>query len=184
MKINIAIFLVAAFAFGSCKSNSTSSSSNNNNNNGGGGSVPSTPNTMVFTANGTTYTDTCYAVQTTASGISNITVGGGSGSPDQGLGFSLINESAVGTSYNVGPISINGSSTSYATMEYSFNNKSGDSGSYSSPIAGTSSVGTITITSLSATNIQATFNGTLTLLKGNGPSTITITNGGVNATIE
>jgi hypothetical protein len=179
MKLHIAILLLAAGVFASCKSNSTSSNSNNNNNNGGG-TVPTTPNTIVFTANGTTYTDTCIAVKTTASGVTSISVGGGSGTANQGIGFSLSNESSTGVGYEVGPITLNGNSASFATMEYSFNT-SGDSGAYSSPVSGGSSVGTITIASISATSIQATFNGTLTLLKGNGPSTISITNGGVNA---
>ncbi len=184
MKLHIAILFVAAFAFGSCKSNSTSTTSGNNN--GGGGNVPSTPHTIVFTVNGTTYTDTnAYAVQTSVPGIMSITVAGGNdGTTAGGLGFALINESTVGTSYAVGPVTFSGTAETYATMDYGFNNNSGDTGTYSSPIAGTTSVGNITITSLSATNLQATFNGTLTLLKGNGPSTMTITNGGVNATIE
>ncbi len=179
MKLHIAILLLAAGVFASCKSSSTSPSTNNNNN--GGGSVPTTPNTIVFTANGTTYTDTCIAVKTTASGVTSITVGGGSGTPNQGIGFSLSNESSTGVGYEVGPITLNGTSASFATMEYSFKNTTGDSGAYSSPVNGGSSVGTITIASISSTNIQATFNGTLTLLKGNGPSTMSITNGGVNA---
>jgi hypothetical protein len=182
MKINIAILFLAAFFFSSCKSNSTSTSSNNNNNNGGGG-VPTTANTMVYTAGGVTYTDTAYAIKNTSSNITTIAVAGGSGSPNQGLGFGLVNETTTGT-YTVGPITLNGTSPSYSTMEYSFKNTTGDSGSYSSPTAATSSVGNITVTSISATNIQATFNGTLTLLKGNGPQTIVITNGGVNATIQ
>jgi hypothetical protein len=150
MKLHIAILLLAVGAFASCKSNSTSPSSNNTNN--GGGSVPTTPHTMVFTANGITYTDTnAYAVQTSVPGIMSITVAGGNdGTTAGGLGLALINESTVGTSYEVGPISFTGSSTSYATMDYGFNNNSGDTGTYSSPIAGTSSVGNITITSLSA----------------------------------
>ena len=145
--------------------------------------MPTTANTMIFTANGTTYTDTgVVAAKSTSGGQTTIGVAGGNAAKET-AGFTLYNESTAGTSYQVGPITLNGTTESYSTLVYAFNNAPTDSGSYGPPIGATSSVGNITIVSISATNIQATFNATLTRLTGNGPSTIQMT-GGVNATLH
>ena len=177
MKINIAILFLGAFIFASCKSSTSPSS----------GTVPPANNTMYITANGSTDTLHASAADTTYDGIKAILVGGvgqaGTSVAGVGAGFFLVNITSTG-SYPVGTISVS-NPTSYIVMVYSYTDTSGKLVKYSSstsPTIGAASAGTVTITAISSTSIQATFNGTLTLQSGNGPSTITITNGGVNAT--
>jgi hypothetical protein len=178
MKINIAILLLTACFFASCKSSTSPTSTSN---------IPSTPNTMVVTVSGKTDTLIARAADTTIYGIKGTGVAGAgaSGTTKSGFaaGFVLGNITSTGT-YNVGTVASLSNPLAYVVIFYSYTDATGNLVKYSTPTTpGTSSVGTVTITTLTATNIQGTFNGTLTLQSGSGPQTDTIINGGVNATI-
>jgi hypothetical protein len=180
MKTNIAILFLAAFVFASC--NSTSTSTSNNNNNGGGGGAPA--NTMYITVGGKTDTLVVIATKTTSSNQTVISVSGGN-TAGVGSGFSLTNISSAGT-YSVGVIGYSGGTISgVPDMLYSYKDNSGSSVSYVTSSTGTTSDGTLIVTAISATSVQATFsNCTLTLQSGSGPQTAIITSGSVNATIQ
>ncbi len=181
MKIKIAILLLAAGVFASCKSSTSSTSSNDSTNNNGGGGAPA--NTMYVTTGGKTDTLTASGHSSSAGGISSVSVVGAS-LASTGAGFTLENISSKGT-YDVGTVSYTGGTISGVfAMVYSYKDAQGNSVTYSSPANGTTSVGSLTITSISSTAIQATFsNCTLTLQSGNGPQTVLLTSGSVNATI-
>jgi hypothetical protein len=171
MKINIAIVLLAASVFASCKSNSTSSSSNNNNNNGGGAPA----NTMYITANGKIDTLGTQGTTTTTSGNSVTTITGGN-TFGTSCALTLENISTPGT-YTVvaGGLSIPANEVGIVFITPD---------SYGDPERYTSATGTLTISSISTTAIQATFNASFFLQAGNGANRDTITNGVVNATIQ
>ncbi len=179
MKKQIAIFLLAGI-LGSCKTSTSPTSTS---------AIPTTPNTMIFTVTGTTDTSlTAYGADTTIYGIKGVGVAGAGVSTASktafGAGFILGNITSTGT-YNVGTVASLSNPLSYIVMFYSYVDTSGNNVKYSTPTTpGTNSVGTVVITTLTATSIQGTFNGTLTLQSGNGPQTVTIANGGVNATIK
>ncbi len=172
MKITVAILLLSAFVFASCNSSTSTSTTTPT----GGSGVPSSSNTMIVTFNGTTDTLVATAVDTTISGVKNIIVAG-AGTAGIAVGFTLTNITATG-SYSVGPISLNGISPYFATMDCV--DKSGNTYLSPTPGAGVASVGTITITSITDTTIQATFNASPLTLR-NGTTTVSLTNGGVYA---
>ncbi len=169
MKIKIAILLLSAGGFASCSTSTTPTPSNY---------VPTTPNTMYVTINGVTDTLTAYAVDTTYAGVQGIGIVGGN--VVTGINYDIAIATLASTgNYNVG--SLIGIPPGYVIMNCT-RDSSGTAVTYTSPTTPsltTKSVGTLTVTAISSTSIQATFNGTLTLQ--NGTSTISITNGGVNA---
>jgi hypothetical protein len=176
MKINIAILILTAFVFASCKTSTSPSTTTT-----GGSGVPSTANTMIITVGGTTDTIYVTGIDSTVSGVKTIIVGGVNAA-GIGVTIDLVNITAAGT-YNIGPVTGSITSPGWVVMTYSISSKSGNATTYTSPQqpgVGTSSVGSISITTLSSSSLEATFYGTLTLQ--NGSTTVTITSGGVNAT--
>ncbi|HEY3875748.1 MAG TPA: hypothetical protein VGM92_09745 [Candidatus Kapabacteria bacterium] len=167
----ILITLISAGIFASCN-NSTAPANTS--------TIPTTPNTMVITVGGVTDTLVATAYDTSYSGVKGIVV--------TGVGLSGVNVSILlanittTNSYNVGSLSISGTSPVYVVMSYTaFVN--GTTTTYTSPTNPTAAftpVGTLTVAALTSTNIQAAFNATLT--QQNGTATVSITNGGVNAT--
>jgi hypothetical protein len=169
MKITIAILFLAAFAFGSCTTTSSPGPTSN---------VPTAANTMYITVNGATDTLVASAYDTTSSGVKGIDIGGVNAA-GMAVNITIATISSTG-SYDIGKVNL--SPAGYVILSYAYRNSSGTVVTYTSPTQPTltsSSVGNLTITSISSSNVQATFSGTLTLQ--NGTSTVTITNGGVNA---
>jgi hypothetical protein len=167
MNIRIGILLLTATVLGSCKMSTSPSS----------GNVPTTANTMYITVGGVTDTLKASAVDTTVNGVKGISIGGvGLAGVAVNIGIATI--SSTGT-YKIGQVNI--SPAGYVILSYS-KDTTGGLETYTSPTnpsLTSSSVGTLTITAISSSSVQATFNGTLTLQ--NGTATISITNGGVNA---
>ncbi len=177
MKLHIAILLLVAFVFASCKLNTSPTSSNY---------VPTTPNTMIFTIGTTNDTLAATAGDTTIYGIKGTGVVGvgASGTSKSGFGCGIIlgNITSTGT-YNVGAVTTSSPLTD-VLIYYSYVDTTGNPVKYATPTTpGLSSVGTVTIDTLTASSVVGTFNGTLTLKSGNGPQTVTISNGGFRATI-
>jgi hypothetical protein len=170
MKLHLAILILLAFVFASCKTSTAPAPASY---------VPTANNTMYVTVNGVTDTLTASAYDTTYSGVKGIDIAGAN---TAGMAVNILITTLSSTgSYGIGSVNI--SPAGYVILSYS-QQSSGSLVTYTSPTQPTlttSSVGTLDITAFSATSIQATFNGTLTLQ--NGTSTVTITNGGVNATI-
>lgn len=163
----ILLTLIVAGIFASCKSTSTSS---NNNNSGG------TPaNTMYITTGGKIDTLGASGTTTTNSGKTTTTITGAN-TFGTSCAITLGNISSTGT-YNVvsGGLSIPPNEAGIVFMI---------PGGNGVPDEYTSSAGTLTISSISSTAIQATFNATFFLQAGSGANRDTITNGAVNATIQ
>ena len=186
--IAILLTLLAAGIFSSCNNTTTPANTSS--------SLPSQPNTMIFTVSGsTTATDTLtdYGADTTLYGIKGTGVIGAGASTSRlsgfGLGIVLGNVTSTGT-YNIGaPTPSNPLTDVY--VYYTALDTSGNKLSYQSPqvpnLLPSQAVGSITIDTLGTTSgstVAGTFNGTLTLQNGNSTQkTVTITNGAFRATI-
>ncbi len=155
--------LIAAFVLlASCKKSSNSSTS-------------STGGTLTATVDGTPMTfnnilvvkDTAYlgAYLLTFSGASSLS---SSSAPELSLTVDGTSPITVGT-YSIGP---SGMTTNLPAMSFA----QGTSLVYESDATGTYS-SSIVITTLSKTNVQGTFTGTLTLITGSGAATKMITDG-------
>jgi uncharacterized membrane protein len=163
MKLHIAILLLAAGVFASCKSSSTSPSTNNNNN--------TTNKTVILTVGSTT--DTLAIASITSYGPATTVL-----TTPHGLvvdNFTLLNISSNGK-YNIG--STPGASSIGVLMNYT--DSSG--ATYSSSTAAGTPNGSMTIAGISSTTLQASFFDTLYLISGNAnsPQTVVITNGSIN----
>lgn len=180
MKQLIFVFLLSVVFFISCNKSSNPTSSNTSNS---GGTVPTTVNTMDVTTDGSSHTG--WAAQGSRSSSNGITVVSVTAFDLSGksLTFTLTNIPTTGT-YDVGILGYLSSTFRGVTMTYTTKDASGSILVYSTPPADTTSVGKINISEITATSVKATFNATLSLQKGSGPSTTAITNGGVNATIK
>ena len=183
MKLHIAILFLAASVLASCSHTTTPHSPNDSTNNNNGGGVPATINTMVVTVTGETHTMMTTATNTTASGTTTIGVTGYEARTETGTGITITNISDTGT-YDVGTTIVTGSTVSGIVLTYAYRDGASNSYLYSSPTSGTTSAGTLTVTAISPTTLQGTFNGTLTRETGNGPATIVLTNGGMNVTFQ
>ena len=178
LQLSLSVLLLASCG---CKSSDTTGT-NNNTTNDDGGKVPTAINTMDVTVNGTAFIGwSAIAQKVTSSGSTSINVVG-SDVTVQGLTFTLRNISTTGT-YDVGLVLTNGTTVSDVIMTCTTQDGNGAPVLYANPPAETESVGKLTVTELTATSIKATFHATLPLRNGNGPSTVTITKGGVYATI-
>jgi len=179
IKAFASILVLSLVAFTSCKSDSTSSNNNGSNNNGGG-SVPTTSNTMTYTADGTSYTQTAMGIKVNAGGQSTLTIAGADAT-GRGTGFTLTNISGTG-SHDVGLMGMSGTTPSMIIMNYTYVNGI-DTVQYSTPTTMLSSVGKLNITEMTATTFKGTFDATLTKLKGaTGAATVHLV-GGVNSTV-
>ena len=180
MKLHIAILLLLAFVFASCKLNTSPTSSSY---------IPTTANTMIFTVSGNTDTLHATADDTTIYGIKGTGVVGlgASGTSKSGFaaGIVLGNITSTGT-YNVGAVTTSNPLTDVLIV-YSYVDTTGNPVKYSTPETPSplpsNAVGVVTIDTLTATSVVGTFNGTLNLQSGNGPQSVTISNGGFRATI-
>jgi hypothetical protein len=152
----------------SCKKSSTSPTTS------GGG-------TITATVDGTkmTFNNVLIAKDTSYLGVYALTFAGAtsltSSSPELSLTVDGTSPITTGT-YNIGP---SGNTTDLPGMGYT----QGSSLIYESDITGAYS-SSIVITSLSTTNVQGTFSGTLTLTLGTGATTKAITNGQFNVNIK
>jgi hypothetical protein len=169
MKINIALLLLTVTVFASCKMSTSATPSSY---------VPTTTNTMIFTVGGVTDTLQATADDTTVNGVKGIGIVGVNAKTGVGFNIAIATISSTGN-YDVGSVSL--SPAGYVILTYT-KDSSGTILTYTSPTQPTltsTSVGSLDITAISSASVQATFNGTLTLQ--NGTSTVSITNGGVNA---
>jgi hypothetical protein len=147
--------------------------SSSNPNSGGG--------TITCTIDGTamTFNNIVIAKDTAFMGAYLLTLSGTNGTGASAAGFSLgvdgTSPVTTGT-YKIGPT---GNSTDAPALGYS----QGSSPVYEEDISGTYE-SSVVITSLSKTNVQGTFSGTLTLLNGSGPATKTVTNGKFNVNFK
>jgi hypothetical protein len=182
MKIKSVLCIVAMGVLGlaACKSDSTSTS-NNNNNNSSGGTVPSTPNTIAYTSDGTAYSATGTGTKQTFGGQTIITVAGFDLN-NRTLGFSVTNIASTGT-FDVGKFIGGGAGAQVISMQYGFVGSAGDTVVYTTSQSGTSSAGKMTITESSATAFKGTFDVTLSKASaGSGASTVHLV-GGANITL-
>ena len=178
MKYFLCILLLAALMLTSCSKSGSPTSSNNNS-----GGVPTTANTMDVTIDGTVRLGlAAQGSKSSSSGLTVTAVVGFEAATGKTVIITLTNITSIGT-YDVGVTNFGSCSFSSVAMTYSTKDASGKSLNYSSPAAGTSSVGQLVITEFTATSIKATFNATLSLQSGTGPATVSITNGGLNAAI-
>ena len=153
----------------SCKSNSISSNSNSN--------ELAAANQWILTVGGTRYVWQAYAAKISSQGITEIIVNSRDtvSFTDKVAGFVLTNISSPGT-YDIGVLTK--FADGYIVPAYTAH----DTTDYSTPGFQPIAVGKITITELTANSLKATFNETLTKVRGIGDSTVTITNGSVNVT--
>jgi hypothetical protein len=167
-KLAVPVLLLTLFFLASCKKSSTSSTTS------GGG-------TITATVDGTqmTFNNILIAKDTSFSGAYALTISGATSLTSSTTELSLTADGAspvtTGT-YTIGP---SGITTDLPGIGYS----QGSSPVYSSDITGAYS-STIVITSLSKTNVQGTFSGTLTLTIGSGATTKTITDGKFNVNLK
>ncbi len=169
MNIRIAILFLMTLVFASCKMSTSPTPASD---------VPTAANTMYLSINGVTDTLTAYATDTTYDGASGIAIVGANATTGINYDIAIATFASTGN-YAVGSVSV--IPPGYVIMSCT-RDSSGTAITYTSPTQPsltTKSVGTLTVTAISKTSVQATFNGTLTLQ--NGAATISIANGGVNA---
>ena len=167
----------------SCSKSSTPTSNNNTNTGGNGGAGT---NQVVATIDGTKMTFNTYATSGSGSDKNGV-VSFGVGGVDSvnGTSFAIGGGGIVSTgTYDIGLTSI---SPVYAFgMSYNKTVSGGNTLTYGTNNNNTSKVGTITISSISATGAQGTFTATLPLTSGQSgvPSSVSITNGGFNVVFQ
>ena len=174
------LLTAASFFFVSC-SKSSNPSSNNNNTNGGNGGAGT--NQVLGTVGGTAIVDTgAVGLKTTVAGQYTI----GITEPTEGKQIVLAfdNITATGT-YDVGTVISILPPTSIG-ISYHYTDANGNPVSYNSTVTKGTKVGTLTVSSISSTNIQGTFSGTIPMENGPSgtPATISITNGGFNVNLQ
>ena len=167
MMKTVAGILLTFVILSSCKKSSTSTSS-------GGGTITATIDGTQMTFN------TILIVKDTAfMGAYALTMSGATSASSSATELSLTVDGTspitTGT-YNFGP---SGTTTDLPALAYS----QGSSLLYEEDITGAHE-NSIVITSLSKTNVQGTFSGTLTLMLGSGPQTKTVTNGKFNVNFK
>jgi hypothetical protein len=181
MKQLLSILLLSALLLDSCSKSSTPTSTNNNNNNNGGNGGAST-NQVVATVNGTAVTFKTLGTSgngTYAGGYIAFAAGARDSATGQTIAFGGGGFVSTGT-YDIGTKNL---SPVYGFgLTYSAKDNYGNTMNYGTNSSTYAKVGSITISSISATNAQGTFNATLPLISGpsGSPSTVTITNGGFN----
>ena len=179
MKQILPLLCLSALLLTSC---SKSSSPTSNNNTNGGGNNAAT-NQVLATVDGKAITfKTLGNSGSYASGIASFAIAGIDSV--SGISFAIGGGGFITSgTYDLGLQSI---SPAYAfAVSYNYTS-GGDSFSYGSNSSNTSKVGTITISSISATGAKGTFTATLPLLSGasGAPSTVTITNGQFNVSFQ
>jgi hypothetical protein len=160
--------ILALVLLASCKKSSNSSTP-------AGGTITATVDGTPMTFNNILVAkDTSYlgAYLLTFSGASSLT---SSSSPELSLTVDGDTSITTGT-YNIGP---SGYTTNIPAMSYS----QGTSLVYESDVTGTYA-SSIVITTLTKTNVQGTFTGTLTLITGSGATTKAITDGKFNVNFK
>ncbi|MFI5263797.1 MAG: hypothetical protein ACHQM6_04720 [Candidatus Kapaibacterium sp.] len=182
MKKLISVLSLSALLLASCSKSSSPTSNNNNNNNAGANQVVATVGSTAITFktlahSGGSYTQIAgisslsFAIAGTDSATgSTLTIGGG--------GF-------VGTgTYDIGLEHGHGTTSDYAfALDYTKKGSGSGSTEYRSDANNSVKVGTIDITSVSATGAQGTFSATLPQINPSGTSnTVAITNGSFNVT--
>lgn len=152
----------------------TSCGKSSSNPNSGGGTI-----TCTIDGTAMTFNNVLIAKDTAFFGAYALTISGASAISSSSTVFSLTVDGTspiVTGTYNIGPT---GNSTDAPALAYS----QGSSFAYEEDISGTKE-SAIVITSLSKTNVQGTFSGTLTLMTGSGPATKTVTNGKFNVNFK
>lgn len=160
--------LLTFIVLSSCKKSSTNSTTP------GGGTITATIDGTAMTFNSILIAkDTSYlgAYALTISGISSL-----SGSAPE---LSLTVDGTSPVTAGTYTLSSSSNTTDLPAMSYS----QGSTLVYEEDITG-AQTSTIVITSLSKTNVQGTFSGTLTLMLGSGPQTKTVTNGKFNVNFK
>ena len=167
IKLAAPVLMLTLVLLGSCKKSSSSSTAS-------GGTLTATVDGTPMTFNNILVAkDTAFmgAYAITFAGASSLT----SSSPELSLTVDGASPISTGT-YNLGA---SGNTTDLPSLAYT----QGTSLIYGSDITGTYST-SIVITSLSKTNVQGTFSGTLTLTLGTGATTKKITDGKFNVNFK
>jgi hypothetical protein len=166
-KLAASSLLLALVLLASCKKSSSPTPT--------GGTITATVDGTPMTFNNVLVAkDTAYlgAYLLTCSGASSLT---SSSAPE--LSLTVDGTSAITTgTYSIGP---SGNTANLPAMSYS----QGTTLVYESDVTGTYE-SSIVITSLSKTNVQGTFTGTLTLITGSGATTKAITDGKFNVNFK
>ena len=140
-----------------------------------------TSGTITATVNGSpqTFNNILIAKDTTATGIYIITISGATSltSNTTELGITIDGDSAIIKETYF--LNSGGNSNDLPGLAYTV----GSTTVYETDVSGADQT-TITITSISANNVQGTFSGVLPLITGSGSSTATITNGVFNVNFK
>ncbi|MBS1903831.1 MAG: hypothetical protein JSS75_09020 [Bacteroidetes bacterium] len=173
--LSCSLAMMLSLSFIACSKSSDTTSANNNNTPNSAGT-----NQIVETVAGMPMTFVCTGSKSTTNGQTMIQVIGVDTSGKAIVGLSLTNVTATGT-YDIGTVTF---STTPQTiyLDYSYNDANGSTIDYNSTNNSNSKVGTITITSLSP--LKATFSATLPLTHGTAASSVAITGGMANVTIN
>lgn len=183
MKTLISVLSLSALLLASCSKSSDTTSSNNNNNN------TAAANQVVASVNGTSITFKTLAHSggsySSAGGIGILSFAIAGTDSSTGSTFTIGGGGFVGTgTYDIGLEHGHGTTSDYAFgMDYTKKGTGGSSTEYKTDGNNSSKVGTIDITSVSATGAQGTFTATLPQTNPSGTSnTVSITNGSFNVT--
>ena len=180
--LSVLVLSAASFIFASCSKSSDANSANSTNNGAGTNQVVATIGSTAITFktlahSGGTYTSAggfgvlSFAIAGTDSATGKtIAIGGG--------GFVGTGTYDIGLQYTTPATSAYGFGMNYQTKD-----AGGNSSTFSTDAGKTKKVGTITITSVSATGAQGTFTATLPQTNPSGTTnTAVITKGGFNVT--